>query len=120
MQAPAGLPLVQHALVSLFDRVDDGTFDVTRVVHKTAHAPALLFQVAERGFIREGYMADLVLIEDTPCEGGQGLLSKCGWSPFAGHTFSHSVTHTWVNGNLRYRRGELLDGPMGQALSFKR
>ena len=119
-KAPAGLPLVQHALPSLFDRVADGTFDVTKLVHKTAHAPAILYQVAERGYIREGYYADLVLIDANQTNDEPAILSKCGWSPFAGHRFSHRVSHTWVNGHLRYRDGELLDGPMGLALTFDR
>jgi len=120
-RAPAGLPLVQHALVSLFDRVADGTFEVTRVVNKICHAPAELFQVAERGYIREGYHADLVLVARNRAEDSEPpVLSKCGWSPFEGHRFSHKVTHTFVNGNLRFANGELLDGPMGQALEFVR
>ncbi len=119
--APAGLPLVQHAVVSLFDRVADGTFDVTRVVHKTAHAPAILYQVAQRGYIREGYFADLVLVEENPRDAAPlPVLSKCGWSPFGGHQFAYRISHTWVNGHLRYRQGELLDGPHGEALTFDR
>jgi dihydroorotase len=118
--APAGLPLVQHALASLFDRVSDGTFDVTRVVHKTSHAPATLFAVQERGYIREGYFADLVLIAPNDIQTDAPVLSKCGWSPFSGHHFSHKVAHTWLNGALRYSNGGLIDGPMGQALTFNR
>jgi dihydroorotase len=118
--APAGLPLVQHAIVSLFDRVADGTFTVEKVVHKTAHAPAILFQVAERGYLREGYFADLVLIGDNKGTAESPLLSKCGWSPFAGHNFSHKITHTWVNGHLRYADEAILDGPMGEPLAFIR
>ena len=117
--APAGLPLVQHALPSLFDRVADGTFDVALVVRKTSHAPAQLYQVAERGYIREGYFADLAIVADND-RAEPAVLSKCGWSPFEGHRFAHRISHTWVNGNLRYRDGELLDGPMGQPLNFDR
>ncbi len=117
---PAGLPLVQHALVSLFDRVTDGTFDVTKIVHKTAHAPAILYQVAQRGYIREGYFADLTLVAENDNSEQLEVLSKCGWSPFAGHTFTHKISHTWVNGVLRYDNGSLLDGPMGCALTFDR
>ncbi len=120
--APAGLPLVQHALPSLFDRVADGTFDVTKVVEKTSHAPATLFQVAERGYLREGYFADLALVKrnDANDEGNPGVLSKCGWSPFEGHHFHYRVSHTWVNGHLRYADGHLLDGPTGEPLTFHR
>jgi len=118
--APAGLPLVQHALVSLFDRVTDGTFDPAFVARKTAHAPAQLFAIKERGYIREGYFADLVLIAENGNGEDTEIFSKCGWSPFADHTFSHKISHTWVTGHLRYREGKILDGPMGQALEFDR
>lgn len=118
--APAGLPLVQHALASLFDRVNDGTFDVTRVVHKTSHAPAILFAVQNRGYVREGYYADLVLVAPNDSDLEAPILSKCGWSPFSGHHFSHKISHTWLNGALRYADGELIDGEMGQALTFDR
>jgi len=118
--APAGLPLVQHALVSLFERVADGTFEVTKVVQKIAHAPAQLFGVQERGFIREGYIADLVLIADNDTNVEPPILSKCGWSPFAGHQFTHKISRTWLNGDLRYANGALIDGPMGRALTFDR
>lgn len=119
LQAPSGLPLVQHALLALFELVDDGVLSVAQVADKTAHAPALRFQVQGRGFIREGYHADLVLIGE-----GNGaaepVLSKCGWSPFDGLTFRHRVQATWVNGHLRYRDGRILPGPRGQALTFAR
>ncbi|HCD26229.1 MAG TPA: dihydroorotase [Gammaproteobacteria bacterium] len=122
-KAPAGLPLVQHALLSLFDRVSDGTFSIAKVVQKTAHAPATLFQVSERGYLREGYFADLVLVAENEAKSGADdlpVLSKCGWSPFAGHTFSHQIEKTWVNGLLRYANGEVLAGPSGRALSYNR
>jgi dihydroorotase len=118
--APAGLPLVQHALPTLFDRVADGTFEVTKVVEKTAHAPATLFSVQERGFIREGYIADLVLVAPNDQEEEPPILSKCGWSPFTGHRFTHKISHTWLNGDLRYADGALIDGPMGRPLTFNR
>ena len=118
--APAGLPLVQHALVTLFDRVDDGTFDPALIAHKTAHAPAIRYDVIERGYIREGYFADLTLIAPNADGEDERVFSKCGWSPFAGHVFSHKVTHTWVNGGLRYANGELIEGEFGRALEFAR
>ena len=119
-QAPAGLPLVQHALLSLFEHCHRGLFDVTTIVQKTAHAPARLFDVRERGFIREGYHADLVLVSEDPTDGGANLLAKCGWSPFAGIEFGHRIKATWVNGVQRFTDGKLLDGPFGQALEFNR
>jgi dihydroorotase len=118
--APAGLPLVQHALVSLMEHVRTGVFSIEKVVEKTAHAPARLFAVRERGFIREGYHADLVVIDPSQPTPERPIYSKCGWSPFAGINLSSSVRATWVNGHLRYRDGELLPGPTGMALIYNR
>ena len=93
---------------------------MTTIVQKTAHAPARLFGVRERGFIREGYHADLVLVGEGPTDGGANLFAKCGWSPFAGIEFSHRIEATWVNGVQRFANGRLLDGPFGQPLEFNR
>ena len=120
LEAPAGLPLAQHALTCLCEHIPAGKLTMQTIAAKTAHAPARRYGVRERGFIREGYHADLVLIEDRPCDGGANLFSKCGWSPFAGIEFSHRVRATWVNGHLRYNDGRLLDGPTGQPLTFDR
>lgn len=119
LSAPSGLPLVQHALLSLFERVEDGTFSIERVVHKTAHAPAIRFGVAGRGFIREGYFADLVVV-GRPRFGHPGVLSKCGWSPFAGLHFSHEIHHTFVNGTHVYREGQLTGERNARALTWQR
>lgn len=119
LSAPSGLPLVQHALLSLFERVEDGTFSIERVVHKTAHAPALRFGVAERGFIREGYFADLVVV-GRPRFGHPGVLSKCGWSPFSGLNFSHEIHHTFVNGTHVYREGQLTGERNARPLTWRR
>ena len=120
LQAPAGLPLVQHALVSLFDWHANGSMSVEKIVQKPSHAPAILFQVAERGFIREGYFADLTLVKNNDGTGLQEVLSKCAWSPFEGHSFSHQISHTWVNGNLVYENNKINDHVMGRALGFNR
>ena len=120
LEAPAGLPLAQHALTCLCEHVPTGNLTFETIAAKTAHAPARRFGVRERGFIREGYHADLVLIEERPIAGDANLFSKCGWSPFAGIEFSHRVRATWVNGHLRYQDGHLLDGPTGQPLAFDR
>ena len=120
LQAPAGLPLVQHALVSLFEQVRSGFLTPSTIAQKTAHAPAAAFAVRERGFIREGYHADLVLVEKGKTDGGANLLSKCGWSPFAGIEFEHRIKATWVNGVQRFKDGKLLAGPCGQPLEFNR
>lgn len=119
-QAPAGLPLVQHALVSLLELVHQNVFSIEMVVEKTAHAPARMFGVRERGYIREGYHADLVLIDPDQVTGDTPVFSKCGWSPFAGIDLHARVRATWVNGHLRYRDGTFLDGPRGVALEFHR
>ncbi|MFW6094389.1 MAG: dihydroorotase [Pseudomonadota bacterium] len=117
--APAGLPLVQHALPSLFELVHQGVLDVETVVEKTAHAPARLFGVRDRGFIREGYHADLVLVDPGQLA-DDAIRSKCGWSPFAGIELHGRVTATWVNGHLRFRNGRDLPGPKGAPLEFDR
>ncbi len=119
-EAPAGLPLVQHALPALFEHVRAGRFTVETVVEKTAHAPARLFAVAERGFIREGYWADLVLVDPSMPTAPQPIYSKCGWSPFADVALNSRIRMTWVNGELRYQDGTFLPGPGGSALEFTR
>ncbi|USD67891.1 dihydroorotase [Vibrio sp. SCSIO 43136] len=108
-QAPAGLPLVQHALLSLFDHVSRGTLSVPQVVEKTAHNPAIRYGIQERGYIRKGYFADLVLIDpqvSTPVT-NENSLYHCGWSPFTGHEFSSRIEKTWVNGELVYSDGKV-------------
>ncbi len=109
LSAPSGGPLVQHALVAMLDKVKDGFITIERVVEKMAHAPAILFKVQERGFIREGYHADLVLVKPEAGEAVNktNLLYKCGWSPFEGHQFSHSIHSTFVNGNCVYSNGQI-------------
>ena len=119
-QAPAGLPLVQHALLTLFEHIRAGTVSVETLVEKIAHAPARLFGIVERGFIREGYWADLVLVDPTARSRDTPILSKCGWSPFSDVVFGSRVRMTWVNGELRYRDGRVLDGSGGRALEFSR
>ena len=120
-QAPSGLPLVQYALVAALELVHEGRLSVAQVVHKFAHAPALLFDVHERGFLREGYHADLVLIDDTPFTvRREDILSKCGWSPFEGRTFRSKIAATWVNGALAWDGARLVGSPNGQRLAFDR
>ena len=121
-KAPAGLPLVQHALLTLFDLVADGQISLQRVVDKTSHAVADIFGVVDRGYVREGYFADLVIMDpDAPYTvGSDNLLAKCHWSPFEGHTFSSSVHTTIVNGQIVYRDGKLTDHVAGRRLEFNR
>ncbi|MBB1471584.1 dihydroorotase [Luteimonas sp. MC1782] len=121
VRAPSGLPLVQYALVAALECVREGHFDVARVVQKFAHAPAQLFGVADRGFLREGYHADLVLVEDRPFTvKREDVLSKCGWSPFEGTTFRSRIASTWVNGALAWDGSALVGTPQGRRLEFAR
>lgn len=121
--APSGLPLVQHALLSLLDMSARGIFSLETIVSKTSHAVAERFQLAERGYIREGYWADLVLIDpnqDTTVDKAS-LFYKCGWSPFEGYTFKGgSIDTTIVNGNIVFRNNAHLAAPNGQRLAFNR
>lgn len=121
-KAPSGGPLVQHALVAMLELAKSGSLPLERVVSKMCHAPADLFKVDRRGYIREGYYADLVLIDmNDPWTVSQGnILYKCGWSPFTGTTFSSRVTHTFVNGSLVFDHGTFHEASMGMRLAFTR
>jgi dihydroorotase len=120
-QAPSGLPLVQFALNAALELVHEGRLTTAQVVQKFAHAPAQLFDVAERGFLREGYWADLVLVEDAPYTvRREDVLSKCGWSPFEGTTFHSRIASTWVNGMQAWNGTRLVGTPQGQRLVFDR
>ena len=119
--APSGLPLVQFALNAALELVHEGRLSTAQVVDKFAHAPAKLFDVEHRGFLREGYAADLVLIDDTPYTvQREDVLSKCGWSPFEGRTFHSRIASTWVNGVLAWDGSALVGRPNGQRLAFAR
>jgi len=121
-KAPAGLPLVQHAVLSLFDLVADGQISIELLVDRACHASADLFGVVDRGYVREGWFADLVLVDlETPYKvSKKNLLCKCHWSPFEGHEFSSSIDTTIVNGEIVYRDGKLTGGIAGQRLHFNR
>jgi dihydroorotase len=121
-KAPSGGPLVQHALPAMMDHVKNGTITIERMVEKMCHAPAICFQLENRGFVREGYQADLVLVDSNkPWQvSKKNILYKCGWSIFEGTTFSSSVTDTFVNGHRAYSNGKLDDSILGQRLSFDR
>lgn len=119
-KAPSGGPLVQHALLAMLEKVEQGLISIERVVEKMAHAPAILFRIEDRGFIREGYHADLVIV-DTETETTvtkNNLLYKCGWSPFDGYTFSNSIHSTYVNGRKVYEKGEIFEVGSGDRLLF--
>lgn len=121
-QAPAGGPLVQHALITMLDFYHQGKISLEKIVEKMAHNPAICFQVNKRGFIREGYWADLVLVDLHKPQRitRENVLPKCGWSPFEGHSFKSSVTHTFVSGNLVWENGAFYDSSAGQRLQFDR
>ncbi len=120
-KAPSGGPLVQHAIPALFEKISEGVISIEKVVEKMSHNPAKLFKVEKRGFIKEGFYADLVLVD--PNENWtvtkDNILYKCGWSPFEGVEFSSKITHTFVNGNLIYNNGVFNDSIKGKRLSFK-
>ncbi len=120
--APAGLPLVQHALLVLMELVATNKLDIRQLVKKVCHAPAEMFCVADRGYLREGYWADLVLLDDSASTSvdAEPILSKCGWSPFAGVTFRSRIARTWVNGQLKFDGNQVLPEPLGHALEFRR
>ena len=122
LDAPAGLPLVQHALLSLIEHVKIGELTIEQVAQKTAHAPATLFDIAERGYIREGYRADLTVVDPDArtVVDEEPVYAKCGWTPFRGFTFRSRITHTFVNGHLAFERGTFHDAPPGVALEFTR
>lgn len=121
-KAPSGGPLVQHSLVAMLEMAKQGVFTYEKVVEKMCHAPAILYRVHKRGFIREGYHADLTIVD--PASGWQvskeNILYKCGWSPFEGTSFSHRVTQTFVNGNLVYDNGYINEDIRGERLMFDR
>lgn len=121
-KAPSGGPLVQHSLVGMLEMVKQGIFTYEMVVEKMCHAPAILFQVEERGYIREGYKADLVLVNPKTSWKVEpsNIHYKCGWSPFDGLKFSHMVVSTFVNGKLVYNHGNFDKSVRGERLTFKR
>lgn len=122
LNAPSGGPLVQHALNAMLQKVDEGKISIEKVVDKMSHAPAILFRINQRGFIREGYFADLVIVDNNSqyTVTKANILYKCGWSPFEGEKFSNTIHSTYVNGNLVYSQGQILEGTIGQRLSFNR
>jgi len=121
-KAPSGGPLVQHSLVAMLEMSRKGQISIEKVIHKMCHAPADLFRVDRRGYIREGYYADLVLVDPSQSwvVSHKNILYKCGWSPFDGTKFANKVTHTFVNGNLVYTDGVVIPGKIGKRLEFNR
>ncbi|WP_281636480.1 dihydroorotase [Flavobacterium marginilacus] len=122
LQAPSGGPLVQHALVAMFEAYHQGKISIEKIVEKMCHNPAKIFKIEKRGFIKEGYYADLVIINSgLPWSvKKENILSKCGWSPFEKFTFKSRVTHTFVNGKLVYSGFKVKDIRAGQRILFDR
>lgn len=120
--APSGGPLVQHALVALLEMHHQGKISIEKIVEKACHNPAILFDVEKRGYIREGYYADLVIVDvNSPWTVNKGnILYKCGWSPFEGNTFKSRVTHTILNGQLVYNNFKVLNVKAAKRLTFNR
>ena len=121
-KAPSGGPLVQHSLVLMIENFKNGKITLEKIVEKMCHNPAILFQIEKRGFIREGYKADVVLVDlnDNSTVTKENILYKCGWSPFEGSVFHSKITHTFVNGNLVYENGKVADEKFGERLLFER
>ncbi|MFP4089212.1 MAG: dihydroorotase [Cyclobacteriaceae bacterium] len=121
-KAPSGGPLVQHSLVALLEMHHQGSISLEKIVEKACHNPAILFKIDRRGYVREGYFADLVLVDlNAPWEVSKSnILAKCGWSPFEGHSFRSQVKHTLVSGHLAYSLGQFDDTRQGMRLTFDR
>ena len=122
IKAPSGGPLVQHAIIALFEKVKQGVISIEKAVEKTSHNPAKLFQIKKRGFIKKGFFADLVLVDVNKPQtvSKKNILYKCGWSPFEGTKFSSTITHTFVNGKLIYNNGVFNDEIKGKRITFNR
>ena len=121
-KAPSGGPLVQHSMVAMLDFYHEGKISLERIAEKMSHAPADCFQISERGYIREGYHADLVIanLNKPWTVSKENVLSKCGWSPFEGHQFKSSIEKVFVSGHLAYDGGTIRDQVLGQRLRFDR
>ncbi|WP_291110774.1 dihydroorotase [Flavobacterium sp. UBA6195] len=122
LTCPSGGPLVQHAVVAMFEAHHQGKISVERIVEKMCHNPAKIFKIEKRGFIREGYFADLAIVNThLPWNvKKENILYKCGWSPFEGYNFKSRITHTFVNGKLVYHNGKVKEVKVGQRLLFER
>lgn len=122
LKAPSGGPLVQHAVVAMFEAHHQGKISIEKIVEKMAHNPAKIFQIEKRGFIKEGYYADLVIVNTgLPWNvKKENILYKCGWSPFENYNFKSRITHTFVNGELVYQNFKVKDSRNGKRLLFDR
>ncbi len=122
LKAPSGGPLVQHAVVAMFEAYHQGKITLEKIVEKMCHNPAKIFKIEKRGFIRPGYYADLAIVNPSSPWNvkKENILAKCGWSPFEGYTFKSRITHTFVNGELVYQNFKVKDIRVGKRLLFDR
>lgn len=122
LKAPSGGPLVQHSLVAMLELFREGKISMEAIARKMSHNPAIAFKIEKRGFIREGYFADLVLVDTDRAwiVDRSNLHYKCGWSPMEGQRFTAQVSHTWISGHLAYQDGKFNEGVMGKRLRFER
>lgn len=120
LQAPSGVPLVQHSLLMMLEAVKEGRFSIEKMVEKMSHAPAQCFRIKERGYLREGYHADAVIVDlnQATTVSKENIYYHCGWSPFEGHTFPAAITHTFVNGHPAWENGQFNENQPGQRLLF--
>ena len=122
LKCPSGAPLVQHSLNVMLEYYKNGKISLEKIVEKMCHNPAILFEIEKRGFIKEGYKADLVLVDLNKeyTVSKENVLYKCGWSPLENETFHSEITHTFINGNLAYEKGRFSDEKFGERLLFER
>lgn len=122
LKCPSGAPLVQHSLQVMFEYYKKGKISLEKVVEKMCHNPAILFEIEKRGFVKEGYKADLVLVDLNKeyTVSKENILYKCGWSPLENEIFHSEITHTFINGNLAYEKGRFSDEKFGERLLFER
>ncbi len=121
-KSPSGVPLVQHSLNIMMEFVQQGKISMEKVVEKMCHAPADCFQIDRRGYLDEGYWADVLIVDPKKKwrVGKDNLLYKCGWSPLEGHEFTGQVETTIVSGHVAYENGKIIEGKMGERLMFDR
>ncbi|HEY0610946.1 MAG TPA: dihydroorotase [Chitinophaga sp.] len=121
LQAPSGVPLVQHSLLMMLEHVSKDNLTLEKMVEKMCHAPAECFRIRERGYLREGYFADCVIVDlqQATTVDKDNIFYKCNWSPFEEHTFPAAITHTFVSGHLAWQNGEFDESRQGQRLLFK-
>ena len=120
LECPSGGPLVQHSLIIMFEHFLNKRISLEKIVEKMCNNPATIFKINKRGFIKEGYYADLAILDPKKSQiiSSKNIFYKCGWSPFEGKTFNSTVTHTFVNGHLAFRRGVINDSKLGMKIDF--